>query len=108
MNNSSEQVMEHMQAAIDNLPGISREELEEFYLAVTYINASAQAIGDKKITTMINSALLISRSMIANKNGNKEEALNSALEALSESLKMEDSNSPLVSALKKIFGKERE
>ncbi len=107
MNNSSEQVMEHMQAAIDNLPGISREELEEFYLAVTYINASAQAIGDKKITTMINSALLISRSMIANKNGDKNEAIKLTLKALAETLEMDDSNNPLVNVLKKVFGKER-
>lgn len=107
MNNSSKQVMDHMEVVIETLPDISREKLEESYLALAYLSASAEAIGDKKMPSMINSALLISRSIVANRNGNKEEALNSALEALSESLKMDDSNHPLVKVLSKLLSKER-
>ncbi len=107
MNNSSKQVMDHMEVVIETLPDISREKLEESYLALAYLSASAQSIGDKKIPAMINSAMLISKSMVANRNGNKEEALNSLLEALSETLKMDDSNHPLVKILSKVLSKER-
>lgn len=107
MNNSSKQVMDHMEVVIETLPDISREKLEESYLALAYMSASAQSIEDEKIPSMINSAMLISKSMVANRNGNKEEALNSALEALSETLKMDDSNHPLVKVLSKLLSKER-
>lgn len=108
MNNSSKQVMDHMEVVIETLPDISREKLEESYLALAYMSASSQSIGDEKIPAMINSAMLIGKSMVANRNGNKEEALNSVLKALSETLKMDDSNHPLVKVLSQLLSKERE